>query len=721
MKYNIQIAALCETGIYDSGIKTIGDYTLIYSGLPSESKTKSVHGVAICLDKAAAMVWKDSGTEWEAINERIVKIRLLCTPITVTFIAVYAPVNPVNNSMMQASENFYRYLQQTIDKVPKQDMLILMGDFNARINQQQISATFRIIGPYTVDTMNENGERLADFCTVNNLVITNSFYQHKTIHQTSWRHPGTKKWHLLDYTLVNIKFRSTIHDVRFYRRAIGSIGTDHHLMRAKIKLHLKCKKKRIRSSHLRLDRTKLEDKVVIERFQQDLAKQFNDVKENVVDVDGKYEIFVQCLKKTADKHLKLKKNNQLKQKEWLTKEILDAVDKNASMYLEWQQHRGSSLEKKSKNQYVKARKLVKILIDKRQIEFWDELSAEIESAVKRHDPATVYAMIRKLKGGRQKVENMPIFDKHGILLGNSTKRLSRWREFFSELLNVHSVVDRNLLNQIQPAAISAIEEYRQNIELTMEEVQQAVEQMRSRKAPGNDQIIVDLLKAGGVAVIEWLHQIFVEIWKNEKIVECWSSAILIRLYKNKGDKRSCDNYRGISLLVVASKIFTRVILNRIQHVIDSRLLEQQAGFRPNRSTMDSVFIVKMIMEKSREFNKPLHMVFIDIQKAYDSVNRELLWRICRSYGITEKLVRILKLTYKNSNAQVRINNELSEAFDIVNGVMQGGISFPILFNIVFDFIIRQVLDQANMKEVKLAYGSNDFFTVQRNVLRTFIF
>ena len=87
----------------------------------------------------------------------------------------------------------------------------------------------------------------------------------------------------------------------------------------------------------------------------------------------------------------------------------------------------------------------------------------------------------------------------------------------------------------------------------------------------------------------------------------WILAILIRLFKNKGDKRHCDNYLGISLLVVTSKLFTRVILNRVQKVIDRQLMEEQAGFRPNRSTLDQIFIRKMAMEKSREFNRPIFM------------------------------------------------------------------------------------------------------------------
>ena len=79
----------------------------------------------------------------------------------------------------------------------------------------------------------------------------------------------------------------------------------------------------------------------------------------------------------------------------------------------------------------------------------------------------------------------------------------------------------------------------------------------------------------------------------------------------------------------------------------------------------------MTMERRREFNKPLYMCFVDISKAYDSVNRELLWKVCRGHGISEKLVNLLKMLYKDSIATVRINGELSNSIEIRLEVLQG--------------------------------------------------
>ena len=205
---------------------------------------------------------------------------------------------------------------------------------------------------------------------------------------------------------------------------------------------------------------------------------------------------------------------------------------------------------------------MKIKTVQRQTEYWNILGEKIEAAIKQHDPATAYAMIRRLRGSWQRIEHMPILDKQGNFLCSASEKLERVRGFFSELLNVNSTIDPSVANATQPATISYAEKVRQEKSPIIVEVQMALKQMKSGKAPGNDGITADLLKAGGISVLKWLYHLFVEIWKMKQMIEDWSLAIFIRLFKNKGDKKICDNYRGISLLVVTRKLFSHVVLNR---------------------------------------------------------------------------------------------------------------------------------------------------------------
>ncbi|CAF4737098.1 unnamed protein product, partial [Rotaria sp. Silwood2] len=143
--------------MYDSGVDTIGDYTIIYSGMPSDSKTKEAHGVAIFLDQRATDACNNLGSIWEAVSGRIVMVRLECKPVNVTLISIYSPVNP--NGQKDAGEMvdaFYIKLQATIENIPKDDMVLIMGDFNARVGAQQYQTAHSIIGPNTVDKTNAN-------------------------------------------------------------------------------------------------------------------------------------------------------------------------------------------------------------------------------------------------------------------------------------------------------------------------------------------------------------------------------------------------------------------------------------------------------------------------------------------------------------------------------------------------------------------------------------
>jgi len=297
-KHRIQVAAISETCRYDSGVDTIGDYTILHSGLPGDNKTKQAHGVAIFLDRQATGAWKNLGSIWEAISERILLVRLESKPVNVTLISTYFPVNP--NGQKGAAESvdaFYNKLQSTIENISKEDMILIMGDFNARVAAQQHQTARGIIGPHTVDRINENGQRLFHFCSINDLVICNTFFQHKFAHMVSWMHPGNKKWHILDYIQVNRKFRFSVEDVRVHRTATGAIGTDHHLSRTKLKFHLRSRRKVMQHKNSQLDKKKLKNDDFIKIFQNELTKRTTNTSSNI---DEKYNEFVHYTKNLSE-------------------------------------------------------------------------------------------------------------------------------------------------------------------------------------------------------------------------------------------------------------------------------------------------------------------------------------------------------------------------------------------------------------------------------------
>ena len=97
-------------------------------------------------------------------------------------------------------------------------------------------------------------------------------------------------------------------------------------------------------------------------------------------------------------------------------------------------------------------------------------------------------------------------------------------------------------------------------------------------------------------------------------------GIICPIYK-KGDRAICSNYRLITLLNIAYKIFTILLNNRLSKIVESKLSDAQAGFRPNRSTLDNIFIIHQTFEKCHEYNIDLHNIFVDYLQAFDSINR----------------------------------------------------------------------------------------------------
>ncbi|KAL0153663.1 hypothetical protein M9458_051028 [Cirrhinus mrigala] len=163
-------------------------------------------------------------------------------------------------------------------------------------------------------------------------------------------------------------------------------------------------------------------------------------------------------------------------------------------------------------------------------------------------------------------------------------------------------------------------------------------------------------------------------------------------HMNEGEKSDCSNYRGITLLSIAGKILTRLLLNRLVPAIaEDHLPESQCGFRANRSTTDMVFVLRQLQEKCREQNRGLYITFVDLTKAFDTVSRQGMWQILERLGCPPKFLNMIIQFHEDQKGQVRLNTDLSVPFPILNGVKQGCVLAPTLFTIFFSMMLKQAL------------------------------
>ena len=215
--------------------------------------------------------------------------------------------------------------------------------------------------------------------------------------------------------------------------------------------------------------------------------------------------------------------------------------------------------------------------------------------------------------------------KDGISLTKDKKEmLSGWAEHLQELLNQDNPVDQSIADQLpQLPIISELDTIP-----SIEKISAAENHLKYNKAPGRDGMPAEIFKYEGNLLLRRIHSFIGNAWASNVLPTQWKDVNIIMIYKKKGDRAICDNSRGISLLSVAGKLLASVMLIRLlSYVVDTVVLESHCGFRCARNTTDMIFVARLLQEKCREQHRDLFIAFIDLTKAFDTVNRDLLWKV----------------------------------------------------------------------------------------------
>jgi hypothetical protein len=306
---------------------------------------------------------------------------------------------------------------------------------------------------------------------------------------------------------------------------------------------------------------------------------------------------------------------------------------------------------------------------------------ELETNNKSKNIRDLYRGINEFKKGYQPRINI-IKDEIGNLLVDPQSVLSRWKNFFNQVLNIHGVHDVRQMEEHTAEPLVP--------EPSLIEVEIAIRMLKSYKSPGTDQIPTELIKAGSETLCFQIHKLICSMWNKEELPQQWKESIIIPTHK-KGDETDCNNYRGISLLSSAYKILSNILLARLTPYVNEVIGDHQYGFRCNRSTLGQIFCIRHILEKKREYNGRVHQLFIDFKKAYDSVKREVLYNVLLELGIPKKLVRLIRMCLNETYSKVRVGKLLSGKFPIQNGLKQGDALSPLLFNFALEYAIRKIL------------------------------
>ncbi len=211
-----------------------------------------------------------------------------------------------------------------------------------------------------------------------------------------------------------------------------------------------------------------------------------------------------------------------------------------------------------------------------------------------------------------------------------------------------------------------------------------------------------MVKCCGPRLLEHLEQLFGKVWEEGVVPQDWKDALIVPIPK-KGDLSYTDNWRGISLLDVVGKLFAKTIQGRLQTMAEEMLLDSQCGFRRGRGCVDMIFGARQLIEKTIEHNTKMFMLFVDLKKAYDSVPREALWSALESYGIPDSLLKIVRSLHDGMQAQVIVDGRVAPTFEVRNGLRQGYVLAPTLFNLYFNLVIRKWQEKCGQIGVDVLY------------------
>ena len=262
--------------------------------------------------------------------------------------------------------------------------------------------------------------------------------------------------------------------------------------------------------------------------------------------------------------------------------------------------------------------------------------------------------------------------------------------------------------------------------ISLEELKKASTILKPGKALGIDNISNEMIQSLLDCYPEIILLLFNSILELNEIIPEWVIGAIVPIHK-KGPKSEPNNYRGITLMSCLGKLFISVLNNRLLlFTIHNKILsDSQLGFLAGNRTSDAHIILNNIVRKHcHKNNTKIFSCFIDFSKAFDTVPRDILFKKLLRQGINGRFFNIIKNIYNNDEACVKMHNQCTETFKINQGVRQGCVLSPLLFNIFLSDLAKKLNSiegkvQVHDREVNTLFWADDIimFTKEENTLR----
>ena len=457
--YEMNKMKLDILGIADNGKIRRDTHTVIYSG-GQEHK----YGVGIMMKNGIA---KAMIGYW-AISNRVLMMKLQGKPFNISLIQAYAPTQDYSDEDI---EQFYEEIQQAIKYTNSNNVLLVMGDFNAKVGMEAMED---VVGKFGIGNRNERGDRLIEFCQINNLTISNTWFQHHPRKVYTWKSPGDIVRNQIDYIMIKKRFRNNVKQAKAYPGA--DINSDHNPVVIKLKVKLKKMQKTQGRAHLNLDllrESNYKSRYNIEiRNQYDILEQ-EECEQSPTDENEYIEMEWVKIKNTIKNAMKITLPNKenTKRKKWMTNAILQKMGQRRR-YKNNDKERYNEINKEIKDDCRKAKE-----------NYINSQCNEIDKMGKQFRLREMHNKIKLVTSRiKRKNECRCIEDKSGKILFDSMQIVERWKEYIEDLYEDE--------RDLAPYFATSTGE-----KILKEEVEHVIKMMKNGKATGSDEIPIEALKA----------------------------------------------------------------------------------------------------------------------------------------------------------------------------------------------------------------------------------
>ena len=379
-------------------------------------------------------------------------------------------------------------------------------------------------------------------------------------------------------------------------------------------------------------------------------------------------------------------------------EFLALLRRKQQFYQKWAKLRLAQGERDQEVYYLhsklrKENRRVRRELRRIRSDFWLAMSARIQDFLEAGNTKDYFREVKRVYGGTAKTNSSccgwingheaRLRKLDGTLTSSDEEELTRLVEHFQALFNQPGDVIPDEVEQYLPTQRPLIQLQR-NGPFRMDEMQPALGQLKNDKAAGPDDLGIEIEKyAVSEIYLRKLLTLFNAILHTGTVPALWKDVTISVIHK-KGDMEDCNNYRGLSLMSHKGKVLELMIRNRILPAVYGEnpiVPENQFGFRPNCGTQqEPILFSHLLTTSAKEYDVPLYKCYIDLAKAYDKVNRALLWRILT---LPDEYLTLIRAMHDGAQAKIRWKSNTSESFLLNRGLKQGSTISPLLWNIFF--------------------------------------